>query len=64
MKYEFHAQFPLVLQDSVLQASAISFLVGEKQSPPQPWQKLAQVPDDFARLILLAQAIATGRKDE
>jgi|GEM_PF-823036 len=64
MKHEFHAQFPLALQDSVLQAFSISFLSGKDAEPPHHWQDLSHISDDAARISLLAQAIVTGRKDE
>ena len=64
MKREFHAQFPLALQDSVTQGFAIAWLVKQSTRLPARWPDIAQIEDDWARLEILSQAIITGRKEE
>lgn len=64
MKYEFHAQFPLALQDSVTQSAAIDFLARKRGHPPQAWPALAVVEDDWLRMQLLAQSLVTNYKEQ
>jgi CRISPR-associated protein Cmr2 len=64
MKYEFHAQFPLALQDSVTQAAAIDFLAHKRDRPPQAWPELAAVEDEWLRMQLLAQTLPTNYKEQ
>ena len=64
MKREFHARFPLALQDSVTQGFAIAWLVKRSARLPTRWLDIAQIEDDWARLEILSQAIITGRKEE
>jgi len=64
MKREFHAQFPLALQDSVTQGFAIAWLVKQSTRLPARWPDIAQIEDDWARLEILSQAIVTSRKEE
>ncbi len=64
MKYEFHAQYPFALQDSVPQAGAMEWLAGKRSSPPHTWPELATVQDDYQRMQLLSQAIATAYKEQ
>jgi CRISPR-associated protein Cmr2 len=64
MKYEFHAQYPLMLQDSVTQAKAIDWLAGKSDRLPLAWRELPTVQDEGARIAILAQAIATAYKEQ
>jgi CRISPR-associated protein Cmr2 len=64
VKREFHARFPLALQQDGTLPAAISFLAGRTSDPPEDWRDLAAVTDDHARMEILAQARATGRKNE
>ncbi len=66
MKYEFHAQYALALQDGVTQAAAIDFLAHKRKrsQPPRAWPELVEVEEDWARIGLLAQALATSYKDQ
>ena len=38
MRREFHAQFPFALQDSITQAFAIPWLVGQEKRLPARWR--------------------------
>ncbi len=64
MRREFHAQFPFALQDSITQAFAIPWLVGQEKRLPARWRDIAMIQDPWVRVNLLAQAIVTGRKEE
>lgn len=64
MKHEFHAQYPLALQHDIIQAAAIEYLARKSSHIPERWTDLPEAEDDWARLCLLAQAIATARKEE
>ncbi len=64
MKYEFHAQFPLALQDSATQAFAIEWLVGKSGRLPPRWKELSAIQDPLQRIALLAQAIVTPYKEQ
>lgn len=64
MKYEFHAQYPLALQDSVTQAKAIDWLAGKSDRLPPAWRELPTVQDEEARVSLLAQAVTTAYKEQ
>ena len=67
MKREFHAQYAFALQDSTTQAFALDWLVGKSTRTPQRWpeaRELGAGADDFARLMVLTQAIVTGYKDQ
>ncbi len=66
MKREFHAQYAFALQDSTTQAFALDWLVGKSTRAPHRWSEVRELgpgADDFARLMVLAQAIITGYKD-
>ena len=64
MKYEFHAELPFALKDGTTQSFAIAYLVGQRERLPARWQEIQHITDDFARILLLAQALVTGRKEE
>ncbi len=64
MKYEFHAQFPLALQESTTQAFAIEWLVGKPKNLPSRWKEIDAVQDPYQRLVLLAQSIVTPYKEQ
>ncbi len=67
MKREFHAQYAFALQDSTTQAFALDWLVGKSTRTPHRWPEVRELgpgADDFARLMVLAQAIVTGYKDQ
>lgn len=64
MKYEFHAQYPFALQDSIPQAGAMEWLVGKRPSPPHAWPDLTTVRDDYQRIQLLSQAVITAYKEQ
>ena len=67
MKREFHAQYAFALQDSTIQAFALDWLVGKSTRAPHRWPEIRELgpeSDDFARLLVLAQAIVTGYKDQ
>ncbi len=67
MKHEFHAQYAFALKDSTTQPFALDWLVGKSTRVPHRWPEIRELgpgADDFARLMVLAQAIATGYKDQ
>jgi len=67
MKREFHAQYAFALQDSTTQAFALDWLVGKSTRTPHRWPEVRELgpgADDFARLMVLTQAIVTGYKDQ
>jgi CRISPR-associated protein Cmr2 len=63
MKYDFHAQYPLLDQDNLTQAYAIDYLTGVTRTAPKKWPDLDQIQESGARLQLLAQAIESPYKD-
>ncbi len=64
MKREYHAQFPLALQNSTTQGFAIRRLVDPNADEPTRWPAIGGIEDDWARIAILTQAAGTGRKDE
>jgi len=67
MKREFPAQYAFALQDRTTQAFALDWLVGKSTRTPHRWpeaRELGAGADDFARLMVLTQAIVTGYKDQ
>jgi len=67
MKHEFHAQYAFALKDSTTQAFALDWLVGKSTRAPHRWSEIRELgsgADDFAHLMVLSQAIATGYKDQ
>lgn len=64
MKSEFMAQYPFALKDGVAQAFAIDFLVHKQSTPPTRWTEPAEIDDDWMRLMILSQAIASPYKEQ
>ncbi len=62
--FDFHAHFCFALWDGATQAQAVEFLSGASSKPPVRAEALADWQgDDWARLSILAQAVATPYKD-
>ena len=64
MKYELMSQYPFFLKDSVTQAFTIDFLVHKQSEPPTRWTETSEIDDDWMRLMLLSQAIASPYKEQ
>ncbi len=64
MKYEFMAQYPLALKDSVTQAFSIDFLARKLPNASSRWTEPVEIDDDWMRLMILSQAIATPYKEQ
>ncbi len=61
---EFAACYPFFLKEAPVQKEALDFIPRERLDPPRDWPELAQVTDDWARLDILTQAIATKHKEQ
>ncbi len=64
MKYEFYAQYPFALKDSVTQAFAIDWLVDKSGQLPHSWPEIEDVRDSFQRITVLSQALLTAYKEQ
>lgn len=64
MKYEFMSQYPFFQMDGVIQAFAIDFLVQKQLDPPTHWTESSEIEDDWMRLLVLSQSIATPYKEQ
>ena len=64
MKYEFHAEYPFAIKDSITQAFAMQWLAGETERLPARWKTIKQIDDPVQRLAILAQAMLTGYKNQ
>ena len=64
MKYEFMSQYPFFQKDGVTQAFAIDFLVHKQPNTPTHWTEPSEIEDDWMRLMILSQSIATPYKEQ
>jgi len=64
MNCEFHSHYPFALKDGVAQAFAIDFLVRKQPNPPTRWTEPREIEDDWMRLMILSQAVATDYKEQ
>lgn len=64
MKYEFMSQYPFILKDRDTQVFAIDFLVQKQPDAPTHWTEPKEIEDDWMRLMVLSQAIATPYKEQ
>ena len=64
MSHEFHSNYPLGIKDSVTQVFAIDFLVHKQPDPPTRWTEQSEIEDDWMRLMILSQSIATPYKEQ
>ncbi|MCS7282651.1 MAG: hypothetical protein RMK65_04015, partial [Anaerolineae bacterium] len=63
MVREFFAHYAFALQDEYVQGAAIDYLACQAKQAPGRWPGLADLSDDWARLLVLSQAIATGHRE-
>jgi len=61
---EFYSKYPFAVKDGIAQAFAIDFLVYKHPEPPTRWTELTDIKDEWMRVMILSQAIATSNKDQ
>jgi len=63
MKYDFFSRYDFVLFDQFTQQEAVAFLTSHAGKAPKDLPHLDEIPDYFARVALLAQAVNTPSKE-
>jgi CRISPR-associated protein Cmr2 len=58
------AQYPLAFKDSVTQAFSIDFLARKLPNASPRWTEPGEIEDDWMRLMILSQAVATPYKEQ